>query len=82
MALPARSAGGALTWLGILQFPVGLFDSDGALFAPGHHELPAAPPRAATLGRRLARILGLLRRLGFEPAHRCAPVEPRGHCLY
>jgi hypothetical protein len=60
MALPARGAGRALAGLGVLQLPMGLFDSDGALFAPGHHELPAAPSRASTLGRRLARVLGLL----------------------
>src|SRR5262249_11782219 len=82
MALPARSAGGALPPLGGLQLPVGLFGSDGAPFPPRHPELPAAPPCAATLGRRLARVLGLLTRLGFEPAARFAPVEPRRHCLY
>jgi hypothetical protein len=60
MALPARSPGRALSRLGVLQLPVGLFDTDSALFASGHHELPAAPSRATTLGRRLARVLGLL----------------------
>jgi hypothetical protein len=60
MALPARGAGRAGPWLGVLQLSVGLLDSNGAVFAPGHHELPAAPSRASTLGRRLARVLGLL----------------------
>lgn len=60
MALPARSACRPDPRLGVLQLPMGLLDSNGALFASGHHELPAAPSRPSTLGRRLARVLGLL----------------------
>ena len=60
MALPARGARCPRPWVGVLQLSVGLFDSDSAVFASGHHELPAAPARATTLGRRLARVLGVL----------------------
>ena len=49
---------------------MGLHDSNGALCASGHHELSAAPSRPSTLGRRLARVLGLLMQAPVELGRR------------